>query len=157
MKVTNNSRAVQGVHHLGGVAYVKPGETKDLVLSKSQAKRADRMSFIDVDGDPVDDPVLTAAKRAGEGKDGVYIPASEFNGLRTSFDALREENETLRKRLAELEGGAPAAKTVAEVLALADGGTHFKTFEAEAKKILGDATPATKEDIVAALKAKQTA
>ncbi len=47
------------------------------------------------------------------------------------------------------------AKSIPEVLALADDGTHFKTFEAEAKKILGDATPATKDEIIAALKAKQ--
>ncbi len=156
MKVTNNSKAVQGVHTLHGVRYVKPGETKDLVLSKTNAARAGRLSFIELNGDPVDDPPATI-NATSDGKEGVYIPASEFNGLRKSFDDLREENANLRKRLAELEGSVPSPKSITEVLALAEDGTHFKTFEAEAKKILGDATPGTKDEIVAALKAKQAA
>lgn len=40
-------------------------------------------------------------------------------------------------------------KTAAEVLALADG--NFMTFKAAAKKLLGDATPASKDEITAAL------
>lgn len=47
-------------------------------------------------------------------------------------------------------------KTPAEVLAMAtDTEVHFKTFQAEARKILGDATPATKDEIIAALTALQ--
>lgn len=44
--------------------------------------------------------------------------------------------------------------TVADVLAMADAdGVHFKTFQAAARKFLGDATPADKPGIVDALKA----
>ncbi|NTI22038.1 hypothetical protein G6M87_09200 [Rhizobium rhizogenes] len=157
MKVTNNSKSVQGVHTLHGVRYIQPGGSRDLVLTLNQALRADRLPFIDLDGDPVEDPAPSLSVSA-EGKEGVYIPASEFNGLRDSFEQLRTENASLRQRIAELEGnGSEQTKTIDEVLVLADDGTHFKTFEAEAKKILGDATPATKDEIVAALKAKQTA
>lgn len=157
MRITNNSKAPQGIHTLHGVRYLKPGESKDLVLSHTMALRADRLPFIDLEGDAVEDPAPSLSAST-EGKDGVYIPANEFNGLRESFDGLREQNEALRKRIAELDGnGGQQPKTLDEVLALADDGTHFKTFEAEAKKILGDATPGTKDEIVAALKAKQSA
>ncbi|MEZ2220758.1 hypothetical protein [Rhizobium sp. RCC_161_2] len=157
MKVTNNSRAVQGVHTLHGVRYIQPGASRHLVLTLSQAARVERLPFIELDGDPVEDPAPSLSVSA-DGKEGVYIPASEFNGLRDSFEQLRTENASLRQRIDELEGnGGEQTKTIDEVLVLADDGTHFKTFEAEAKKILGDATPATKDEIVAALKAKQTA
>lgn len=157
MKVTNNSQAVQGVHTLHGVRYIQPGASRDLVLTLSQAARVERLPFIELDGDPVEDPAPSLSVSA-DGKEGVYIPASEFNGLRDSFEQLRAENASLREQIAKLEGnGGEQTKTIDEVLVLADDGTHFKTFEAEAKKILGDATPATKDEIVAALKAKQTA
>lgn len=42
-------------------------------------------------------------------------------------------------------------KTVAEVLAMADDGTPFMTFRSAAAKVLGDACPAKKPEIVAAL------
>ncbi|RWE96461.1 MAG: hypothetical protein EOS43_22430 [Mesorhizobium sp.] len=45
------------------------------------------------------------------------------------------------------EGGG--AKSPAEVIALADG--NFMAFKSEAKKLLGDATPDKKDDILAAL------
>ncbi|NLS03614.1 hypothetical protein HGP14_09610 [Rhizobium sp. P32RR-XVIII] len=49
---------------------------------------------------------------------------------------------------------AQAVKTPAEVLAMAtDTDVHFKTFQAEARKLLGENTPATKDEIVAALEA----
>lgn len=157
MKVTNNSKAVQGIHTLHGVAYILPGASRELVLTESHAKRADRLPFIELDGDPAEDPAPSFSVST-DGKDGVYIPTAEFNGLREAFDNLGQENKALRQRIAELQGnGGHQAKTIDEVLALADDGTHFKTFEAEAKKILGDATPGTKEDIIAALKAKQCA
>jgi hypothetical protein len=43
------------------------------------------------------------------------------------------------------------SKTVAEVLAMADDGTPFMTFKSAAAKVLGDACPAKKDEIVAAL------
>lgn len=62
--------------------------------------------------------------------------------------AARRERETEIAKLA-----APAALTPAELLAKADE-LHFQTFKAEARKVLGDETPDTKEAIVTALQAK---
>lgn len=52
------------------------------------------------------------------------------------------------------DGGTKAegAKTPDEVIAMADDGTPFMKFKAEAKKLLGDDAPAKKDDLVAALK-----
>ncbi|QIB38127.1 hypothetical protein G3A56_09105 [Rhizobium oryzihabitans] len=48
-------------------------------------------------------------------------------------------------------------KTPAEVLAMgSDGNVEFMTFKAAARKILGDALPATKAEIIAALEDKAT-
>ena len=47
-------------------------------------------------------------------------------------------------------------KTAAEVLAMANDGTHFQTFRSEAHKLLGDATPGSKDEIVLALEALAT-
>ncbi|RDE07729.1 hypothetical protein [Pelagibacterium lacus] len=46
-------------------------------------------------------------------------------------------------------------KSAAEVLDLADG--NFMAFKAAASKVLGDDTPPTKDEIIAALKAKAEA
>eukprot|EP00873_Tetraselmis_striata_P020725 jgi/Tetstr1/440989/TSEL_029257.t1 len=110
MKVTNNSKALQGVNTKTGTAYVRPGETRDLELSETGAKQAKRLKFLTL----------------GEGK---------------------------AKAAPKKDDDQP--KTPAEVLELADG--NFMTFKAAATKVLGDATPATKDEIVAALKAKAEA
>ncbi|GGA64912.1 hypothetical protein [Pelagibacterium lentulum] len=47
--------------------------------------------------------------------------------------------------------GGDAPKTAVEVLAMATDGTHFQTFAAEARKLLGDKTPSSKDEIVKAL------
>lgn len=47
------------------------------------------------------------------------------------------------------DADSDTAKTASEVLALADG--NFMAFKSEAKKLLGDKTPATKAEIIAAL------
>jgi len=54
---------------------------------------------------------------------------------------------------AEDDAGKKAADLLAKEKA---GGMHFKTFEAEAKDILGDATPSTKDEIVKALEGLAT-
>lgn len=66
---------------------------------------------------------------------------------------------SLTNKVVEVEGGRktaddtkkdePAGKSHAEVLALADG--NFMAYKAAAKKLLGDATPASKDEITTAL------
>lgn len=108
MKVTNNSKALQGVHTVRGLKYLQPGETKEFGLTQAQAERAGRLSFIALDGDPVADPLPTFGATEADGKEGVYIPADQFNGMRSQFEAmeaeikrLRDENDDLRKQLEE--------------------------------------------------------
>lgn len=81
------------------------------------------------------------------------------------------ELEALRAQLAErnaeidrLTRNAPAKqadvneKSAADVLKMAsDPAVEFMTFKAAARKVLGDATPSTKAEIIAALEDKATA
>lgn len=53
-----------------------------------------------------------------------------------------------KKPAAPSDGGA---KTVLEVLAMLDDGTPFMSFKSAASKLLGDKTPAKKDEIIAAL------
>lgn len=75
---------------------------------------------------------------------------------------VKDEPKGWAGRYRVISGGSPKAKaavtnpaddgepkTVAEVLAMADG--NFMAFKSAASKLLGDATPAKKDDIVAAL------
>lgn len=102
MKVTNNSKAPQGVHSATGVVYVLPGESKDVDLSEAGHKLASRLSFLKVygaapkseGGEPEKDALLAKLKALG-------IEAGKNSGL-----------ETLQKRLAEAEAKAKEDATV---------------------------------------------
>jgi hypothetical protein len=48
MKVTNNSKALQGVHTKLGVLYIAPGETADADLTEEGLKGAKRLDFLSV-------------------------------------------------------------------------------------------------------------
>lgn len=74
----------------------------------------------------VDEAIGKAAVDAGNAVD-----MSQPKGLKTTEDEV---------------------KTAAEVLEMADT-AHFQTFRSEAVKVLGDDTPTTKAEIVAALEA----
>lgn len=105
MKVTNISRALQGVNGMSGRVFIRPGECKDIEFDEASLKLALRLKdLLSIEmGDP------DAGKASGE------------------------------------------ERTPAEVLALADG--NFMTFKSAAKKLLGDAIPDKKDEIIAALNA----
>lgn len=96
MKVTNNSKAPQGVHTGVGVVFIRPGESRDVELSVDGHKQASRLSFLKLVG---------AAPKA-EGGD------SEKEALLAKLKALGVEAgknssvETLQKRLVEAEAKA---------------------------------------------------
>ncbi|WP_309086399.1 hypothetical protein [Chelativorans sp.] len=46
MKVTNISKALQGVNTSTGQVYIRPGETKDVEFTKEGEKQAKRLSFL---------------------------------------------------------------------------------------------------------------
>ena len=46
MKVTNNSKALQGVHTKSGVQYIAPGESVDVEFTEAGLKGAKRLDFL---------------------------------------------------------------------------------------------------------------
>jgi len=46
MRITNKSAAPQGVHTVSGVAFIKPGQSRDLELTDAGLKQAKRLSFL---------------------------------------------------------------------------------------------------------------
>lgn len=88
-------------------------------------------------------------------------------GQTVEFDLTDSEARNVQQQVdagvLAWEGEAPNLKaepaadmTAAELLAQADG-MHVKTLQSAASKILGDATPSTKAEIIAALEAKAQA
>ena len=98
MKVTNNSKALQGVHSATGVIYLLPGETKDVDLTAAGHKGASRLSFLKVEG-----------KAPAEGSDERDDLFAKLKALGIDA-AASSKTETLRKKLEEAE----AAKTAAD-------------------------------------------
>lgn len=89
------------------------------------------------------------------------VDNAELEALRAQLAESQAENNRLKRggKAVTGDGGkAETEKTAAEVLAMAnDPGVQFMTFKAAATKILGDATPSTKAEIIAALEDKATA
>ncbi|MQU78400.1 hypothetical protein FB009_109172 [Sinorhizobium medicae] len=91
------------------------------------------------------------------GKDGKEMPvghemdvADEPKGWAGRYDILSGGDS--RGKVAVTGDGGGEAKTAAEVLAMAnDTSVPFMTFKSAATKLLGEKTPASKADIVAAL------
>lgn len=98
MKVTNNSKALQGVHTTAGVVYVLPGETQDLDLTPEGHKGASRLAFLSVDG----------KAPAADGDEKAELLA-KLKAL--GIDAAGNSKvETLRKKLEDAEAAAVAEK-----------------------------------------------
>ena len=91
----------------------------------------------------------------GESRD-LDVPAAEAKVAKaTGWFEMAGASASAPKQSGGSEDSA--AKKAADLLAKEKaGGMHFKTFEAEAKDILGDATPSTKDEIVKALEGLAT-
>ncbi|WP_353187473.1 hypothetical protein [Pseudomonas sp.] len=106
MKVTNNSKALQGVHTTAGVVYVLPGETQDLDLTPEGHKGASRLAFMSVDG--------KAPTADGDEKAELLAKLKALG-----IDAAGNSKvETLRKKLEEAEAAAEKQKVIDELTAL---------------------------------------
>ena len=107
MKVTNNSKALQGVHTALGVVFILPGETKDVELTPEGHKGASRLSFLSVEG----------KAPAGDGDERTELFA-KLKAL--GIDAAsNSRTETLRKKLEEAEAAqAEKQKVIDELTAL---------------------------------------
>lgn len=90
------------------------------------------------------------------GKSVDVLDAKELTEAQIEAFARDKVKVTVKgKAKAEKSKDDDQPKTAAEVLELADG--NFMTFKAAASKVLGDDTPSTKDEIIAALKAKVVA
>lgn len=100
MKVTNNSKALQGVHTSLGVVFIQPGETKDVELTPEGHKGASRLSFLSVEG--------KAPAGDGDERADLFAKLKELG-----IDAAgNSRTETLQRKLDE----ALAAKERADVI-----------------------------------------
>lgn len=89
------------------------------------------------------------------------VKPGETKTLDVEADLSEEFLELMKSRGVQMKalGGDPEpvtdgpAKSASDVIALfEDGETNFFTAKAEAKKLLGDATPSTKNEIIEALR-----
>ena len=55
MKVTNNSKAIQGLNALNGIRYLQPGASDDVEFTEQGLKQAKRLPFLSIEDD-VEDP-----------------------------------------------------------------------------------------------------
>lgn len=75
MKITNISKALQGVHTKSGRVFIRPGETKDLELTDAGMKQARRLKgLVDVETGKAERPKLTDA-----GMKAVHHGGGKFN------------------------------------------------------------------------------
>ncbi|MEG5263237.1 hypothetical protein TRP66_02910 [Pseudomonas sp. JDS28PS106] len=96
MKVTNNSKAPQGVHTGVGVVFIRPGESRDVELSVDGHKQASRLKFLSVSG---------AAPKAEGGNSEKELLLAKLKAL--DIEAGKNSSvESLQKRLAEAEAKA---------------------------------------------------
>lgn len=94
MKVTNNSKAPQGVHTATGVVFVAPGESREVELTEAGHKLASRLGFLKVSG---------AAPKADDGDKEVLLAKLKALGIEAGKNS---SVDTLQKRLAEAEAKA---------------------------------------------------
>lgn len=96
MKVTNNSKAPQGVHTATGVVFVGPGESREVELTEQGHRLASRLGFLKVSG---------TAPKATEGEGDKEVLFSKLKAL--GVEAGKNSSvKTLQEKLAEAEAKA---------------------------------------------------
>lgn len=96
MKVTNNSKALQGLHTALGVMYLAPGESREVELTEQGHKLASRLDFLKVSG---------AAPKPAEGEEGKEALFAKLKAL--GVEAGKNSSvKTLQDRLVEAEAKA---------------------------------------------------
>lgn len=94
MKVTNNSKAPQGVHTGAGVVFLAPGESREVELTEQGHKLASRLDFLKVSG---------AAPKADEGDREALFAKLKALGIEAGKNSSLK---TLQERLVEAEAKA---------------------------------------------------
>jgi hypothetical protein len=122
--IKNTSRALQGVHTTEGLAFIEPGSTRTLDVADDYVERVNGLPFLEAKWH---DAPAKAAKPSTTPK--APAPAK---AVKPPVD--------------------DTPKTPAEVLAMgADKDVQFLAFRSAATKLLGDKTPAKKDEIILAL------
>ncbi|SFH29424.1 hypothetical protein [Ensifer sp. OV372] len=144
MKVTNTQAGARGVNTINGPVLIEPGDTVQVEIFAREKAHIEASKWFEVDGDYTDDPVVVAGAPAL--KDAADNAGSELERLQ----ALLADRDA---ELAKLKAGQDEQpKTAAEVLEMAkDPAVQFMSFKSAASKLLGDKTPAKKDEIIAAL------
>jgi hypothetical protein len=144
MKFTNTQPGPRGLNAISGPVLVDPGQTVEVEVYAREQQHIEAAGWFSVEGEYTANPggasapVLQAAASDA---------SKELDGLRKQ---LAERDAELAKMKTKQPDEDP--KTAAEVLAMAtDSNVQFMTFKAAAQKLLGDKTPAKKDEIIAAL------
>lgn len=104
MKITNTQSGPRGINAVIGAVMIAPGETVELDVYKREQQHIEAAGWFEVEGEYTPDPSASSSGQnvlsapADAGRDGVYIPASEFNAMRETFERLQAENEQLRNQ-----------------------------------------------------------
>ncbi|WQO64237.1 hypothetical protein U8C40_06785 [Sinorhizobium medicae] len=142
MKITNTQPGPRGINTVNGPVLVEPGQTVEVEIFAREKAHIKASEWFEVEGDYTDNPGVTAAPAL---KDAAVNVDAELDRLRAQLAERDAE-------LAKLKAQDDQPKTAAEVLAMAnDPNVQFMSFKSAASKLLGDKTPAKKDEIVAAL------
>ncbi|MBY5682650.1 hypothetical protein HFO32_10825 [Rhizobium leguminosarum] len=144
MKFTNTQQGPRGLNAISGPVLVDPGQTVEAEVYAREQQHIEAAGWFTVEGDYTANP-------GGASAPVLQAAASDAS---KELDGLRKQLAERDAELAKLKAKKPdeEAKTATEVLAMASNpDVQFMTFKAAAQKLLGDKTPAKKDEIVAAL------
>lgn len=143
MKVTNTQKGPRGINTINGPVLIEPGDTVEVEIFAREKAHIEASKWFEVDGDYTDNPVVAGAPALKDAADNAGSELERLQALLADRDA----------ELAKLKAGQDEQpKTAAEVLEMAkDPAVQFMSFKAAASKLLGDKTPAKKDEIISAL------
>ncbi|MGR9477003.1 hypothetical protein [Rhizobium leguminosarum] len=144
MKFTNTQPGPRGLNAISGPVLVDPGQTVEAEVYAREQQHIEAAGWFEVEGSYTDNP------------DRAFGPTLKAvaTGTASELDGLKKQLADRDAEIAKLKAKKPdeEPKTAAEVLAMASNpDVQFMSFKAAAQKLLGDKTPAKKDEIVAAL------
>lgn len=138
MKVTNDTKRLEGIQTLKGTVFLQPGQSRDdLEMSESQATRASRIKGLTVEGKPSADPVKPAKKGGASIQTlGITVNADEVKKavdaavalIRDEVEAKDAELSAANAKIAELEA---ALKATTSLKAVHRGGGSWSVMRGE--------------------------
>lgn len=109
MKITNTQKGPRGINTVNGPVLVEAGDSIEADVYEREKEHIEATGWFETEGDFKQNPKDTSSAQVtvtnSDGREGVYIPASEFNAMRASFESLTAENKDLRDKLADAGKG----------------------------------------------------